>query len=58
VYIARRFGVFAISVFASSLLVFAVMSVLPGDPAQLMLGTQATPEALEDLRLAGVGPPR
>jgi peptide/nickel transport system permease protein len=28
------------------------MSVLPGDPAQLMLGTQATPEALEDLRRA------
>lgn len=28
------------------------MSVLPGDPAQLMLGTQATPEALEELRRA------
>ena len=26
------------------------MSILPGDPAQLMLGTQATPEALEQLR--------
>ena len=29
-----------------------VMSILPGDPAQLMLGTQATPEALEELRRA------
>ena len=49
-YVIRRFGVFAVSVFASSLLVFLVMSILPGDPAQLMLGTQATPEALERLR--------
>lgn len=49
-YVIRRFGVFAVSVFASSLLVFLVMSILPGDPAQLMLGTQATPEALEQLR--------
>jgi len=26
------------------------MSILPGDPAQVMLGTQATPEALAELR--------
>ncbi len=51
-YVLRRFGVFAVSVFVSSLLVFMVMSILPGDPAQLMLGTQATPEALEELRRA------
>lgn len=50
VYVVRRFGVFAVSVFVSSLLVFAVMSILPGDPAQVMLGTQATPEALAQLR--------
>jgi peptide/nickel transport system permease protein len=49
-YVVRRFGVFALSVFVSSLLVFAVMSILPGDPAQVMLGTQATPEAIADLR--------
>ncbi len=49
-FVIRRFGIFAVSVFASSLLVFLVMSILPGDPAQLMLGTQATPEALEQLR--------
>jgi peptide/nickel transport system permease protein len=52
VYVIRRFGIFAVSVFASSLLVFLVMSILPGDPAQLMLGTQATPEALAELREA------
>ncbi|MEA1903675.1 MAG: ABC transporter permease [Actinomycetota bacterium] len=46
----RRLGVFALSVFVSSLLVFAVMSILPGDPAQVMLGTQATPAAVAELR--------
>ncbi len=32
------------------MLVFAVMSVLPGDPATIILGTQATPESIESLR--------
>jgi peptide/nickel transport system permease protein len=50
VYVIRRVGVFAFSVFAASVLVFAVMSILPGDPAQVMLGTQATPEAVDALR--------
>lgn len=49
-YVVRRLGVFALSVFVSSLLVFLVMSILPGDPAQVMLGTQATPAALAELR--------
>ena len=30
----------------ASLVVFAVLEVLPGDPARLMLGMNATPEAL------------
>jgi peptide/nickel transport system permease protein len=34
----------------ASLLVFGVMSVLPGDPATVMLGTQATPESVAALR--------
>ena len=50
-YVIRRLGVFALSVLASSALVFLVMSILPGDPAQVMLGAQATPEALHELRL-------
>lgn len=49
-YVARRIGIFVVSVLISSFLVFAVMSILPGDPAQVMLGTQATPEAVEALR--------
>jgi peptide/nickel transport system permease protein len=50
VYLARRLVIFAISLFVASVLVFVVLSVLPGDPAQAMLGTQATPEALHQLR--------
>lgn len=49
-YVARRFGIFAVSLVIASLLVFVVMSVLPGDPATVMLGTQATPEAVAALR--------
>jgi peptide/nickel transport system permease protein len=33
-----------------SLLIFAVMDLLPGDPAAVMLGTSATPETLSALR--------
>ena len=49
-YVVRRVGVFLISVVVASALVFSVMSILPGDPAQVMLGTQATPEAVAALR--------
>src|SRR5207253_5627544 len=31
-------------------LVFFLMRVLPGDPAAAMLGTNATPQGIEDLR--------
>ena len=41
---------FAFSVLVASMLVFAVMSILPGDPATVMLGTQATPDAVASLR--------
>jgi peptide/nickel transport system permease protein len=37
---------------AVSLLIFAVMAVLPGDPAAITLGTSATPETLGALRHA------
>ncbi len=49
-YVLRRIGVFALSVLAASILVFSVMSILPGDPAVVMLGTRATPAAVEQLR--------
>lgn len=50
VYIARRLVIFAISLFVASILVFVTLSILPGDPAQAMLGTQATPQSLHELR--------
>lgn len=49
-YVIRRIAVFAFSVLVASMLVFAVMTILPGDPAQVMLGTQATSEAVDALR--------
>ncbi len=49
-YVLRRVGIYLFSVVVASMLVFSVMSVLPGDPAQVMLGTQATPAAVEALR--------
>jgi peptide/nickel transport system permease protein len=33
-----------------SMMIFIVLQVIPGDPAQLILGIQATPETLQELR--------
>jgi peptide/nickel transport system permease protein len=49
-YVLRRVGIYLFSVVVASILVFSVMSILPGDPAQVMLGTQATPAAVAALR--------
>ena len=49
-YVLRRVGIYLLSMLVASALVFSVMSILPGDPAQVMLGTQATPEAVASLR--------
>lgn len=46
----RKVGIFALSLLGASLLIFAVTSALPGDVAQVMLGTDATPEAVARLR--------
>lgn len=45
----RTFG-FAMTLLAVSVVVFAVMNVLPGDPALTILGLDATDDALEALR--------
>ena len=45
-----RTGVFAASVAVASLVVFGFMAVLPGDPARVALGVNATPEAVARLR--------
>ena len=50
VQVAIRTGWLVVSLFVASLLVFGVVNVLPGDVAGVILGTSATPQALETLR--------
>lgn len=45
-----RLGILVLSLAAASLLIFLVVQILPGDPAQVVLGVNATPEALAQLR--------
>ena len=49
-YVARRLLAFLVTLLLVSLLVFVVVRVLPGDPALLIMGTEASPEAAAALR--------
>ena len=49
-YILRRVAAMAATLLFVSLLVFVVVRVLPGDPALVMLGIEASPEAVARLR--------
>lgn len=49
-YLVRRVAVLLASTAAAGVVVFAFMALLPGDPAEVALGVNATPEALEGLR--------
>jgi peptide/nickel transport system permease protein len=51
-YLARRLIAFAATLAVVSILVFVAIRVLPGDPALLMMGTEASPEAAAALRRA------
>ncbi|WP_432443044.1 ABC transporter permease [Martelella lutilitoris] len=48
--LARRFAFLLASLLAVSFLIFAVMAAVPGDPAEIMLGTSAAPDTLAALR--------
>lgn len=48
--VTTRLGILLLSLVAASLLIFLVVQVLPGDPAQVVLGVNATPDALAQLR--------
>lgn len=48
--VLRRLGAAVLTLLVLSVLVFAATSVLPGDAAAVILGRQATPEALAHLR--------
>jgi len=49
-FAATRLLSLALSLLMASIVVFAVVEVIPGDPASYMLGLNATPEAVEALR--------
>jgi peptide/nickel transport system permease protein len=48
--VARRVAILVLSLLASSVLVFAFMAVLPGDPARVALGVNASDEAVATMR--------
>ena len=48
-FLIRRAATFAATLLAASLVVFAVLELLPGSPAQVMLGETATAEAIAAL---------
>lgn len=58
-FIAGRLVSLAVSLIAASVVIFVVLEIVPGDPAQFMLGLNATPEAAQTLRetLGLNGPP-
>jgi peptide/nickel transport system permease protein len=49
VTLVKRTMVFVASVVVASILVFAFMAVLPGNPAEVALGTNATPGAVKEV---------
>ncbi|SDJ81997.1 peptide/nickel transport system permease protein [Nonomuraea maritima] len=49
-YLVKRLGVLLASTAAAAVVVFAFMALLPGDPAEIALGVNATPEAVAELR--------
>ncbi|HEX4816945.1 MAG TPA: ABC transporter permease [Nonomuraea sp.] len=50
IYLAKRLAVLVASTAVAAVVVFAFMAVLPGDPAEIALGVNATPEAVAELR--------
>jgi ABC-type dipeptide/oligopeptide/nickel transport system permease component/ABC-type transport system substrate-binding protein len=61
-YLGGRAAIMALTLLAASLVVFAIIQVVPGDPAAYMLGLNANPEAVANLRhqmgLEGPAPQR
>jgi peptide/nickel transport system permease protein len=49
-FLSRRLVAALITLFLATIVVFAVVEVLPGDPALIMLGTDARPDTLAALR--------
>jgi peptide/nickel transport system permease protein len=49
-FVLRRLAIFAVTLFVASIVVFAVLAVLPGDPAEVAAGVNASPEQVQALR--------
>lgn len=49
VFLLKRFATFAATLLVASMVVFAVLELLPGNAAQIILGDTATPESLAAL---------
>lgn len=49
-FLLRRLAALGLTLLLAALLVFAVLEILPGDPAATMLGVSATPENVAALR--------
>jgi peptide/nickel transport system permease protein len=49
-YLLKRTFILLVTLILVSITIFAVLMVIPGDPAQIILGIHATPETLRELR--------
>jgi peptide/nickel transport system permease protein len=49
-FLSRRFAAALLTLLLATVVIFAVVEVLPGDPALIMLGTDARPDTLAALR--------
>ena len=49
-YLIKKLITLTLLLFLVSITVFSVLFILPGDPAQIILGINATPEVLANLR--------
>ena len=49
-FLSRRFAAALVTLALATVVVFGVVEVLPGDPALVMLGTDARPDTLAALR--------
>jgi peptide/nickel transport system permease protein len=50
IFFIQRIGFTIIGLLVTSILVFSISEVLPGDVAQVILGPTATPESLQKVR--------
>ena len=50
-YLLRRLGLIVVTVFAASIIIFAITQLLPGDVARLIVGQFATEQAVENVRV-------